>query len=129
MTQNIVYVVYSGSAQVHFNARLAKTTIQNNVYIVYPRTAQAHFNTRTPTWLNQKGYTTFFTSMTLNIVYVVYPRSTQAHFNARTATWLKKKGYTTLFTCDSKYCLCCISQEHSGTIQFQDSYLPERKGI
>ena len=28
------------------------------IFVVYPRTTQALFNARTPTWLNQKEYTT-----------------------------------------------------------------------
>ena len=34
------------------------------VFVVYPRSTQAHFNARTPTWLNQKGYTTMVKSIT-----------------------------------------------------------------
>ena len=91
---------------------LLKSATQNIGCVVYPRSMQAHFNPRTSTWLNHKGYTSLSTSMTQNIVYVVYPRSAQEHFNARTPTWLNEKGYTTLFSSDSKYSLCCISQEH-----------------
>ena len=133
----IAYVVYPMSTQAYFNARtttwlnhkgytrLLKCTTKNIVYDVYPRSTQAHFNSRTPTWLNQNGYIT----LAEKHAYVVYPMSTQAYFNARTTTWLNHKGYTTLFTCDLKYCLRCISQEHSGTFQCQDSYLAEPERI
>ena len=139
-------------------------------FVVNPRSTQAHFNARTPTWLNQKGYTTMVKSITkdndcfccishsgtfqcldshlaeperiynklcLNlsvkmiIVFVVNPRSTQAHFNAGTPTWLNQKGYTTMVKSITKDndCFCCISQEHSGTFQCQDSYLVEPERI
>ena len=33
-------------------------------FVVYPRSTQVHFNARTPTWLNQRGYTTLLKSTT-----------------------------------------------------------------
>ena len=65
------------------------------------------------------------------IIFVAYPRSTQAHFSARTPTWLNQKGYTTMLKSMTKhdYYLFCISQEHSGTFQCQDSYLAEPERI
>ena len=102
------------------------------IFVVYPRSTQAHFNTSTPTWLNQKGYTTMLKSITKDDCYLCcIPRSTQAHLNARTPTWLNQKGYITMLkslTKDDWY-LCCASQEHSGTFHCEDSYLTEPERI
>ena len=66
------------------------------------------------------------------ILHVAYPRSTQAQINARTPTWVNQKGYTTLskltYATGNDFA-CCISQEHSGTDQYQDSYLGEPERI
>ena len=69
------------------------------IFVVYTRRTQAHFSARTPTWLNQKGYSIqqcINLQLNMIIIFVVYPRSTQAHFSARTPTWLNQKGYTTM---------------------------------
>ena len=66
------------------------------------------------------------------ILHVAYPRSTQAQINARTPTWVNQKGYTTLpklnYAAGNDFA-CCISQEHSGTDQCQDSYMGEPERI
>ena len=66
------------------------------------------------------------------ILHVAYPRSTQAQINARTPTWVNQKGYTTLhkltYAAQNNFA-CCISQEHSGTNQCQDSNLGEPERI
>ena len=82
------------------------------------------------------------------ILHVAYPRSTQAQINARTPTWVNQKGYTTLhkltYAAQNNFAYttlhkltyaaqnnfaCCISQEHSGTNQCQDSNLGEPERI
>ena len=66
------------------------------------------------------------------ILHVAYPRSTQAQINARTPTWVNQKGYTTLHKLThaaQNNFACCISQEHSGTNQCQDSNLGEPERI
>ena len=92
----------------------------NIVFAGYPWSAHVQFNARTPTWLNQKRYTTLLKSMTnIIIIFVVHPRIGSRVHILKAASTLQivewhalfftlifiKKVYTTVFL---QFCFCWI---------------------
>ena len=58
------------------------------VFVVYPRSTQAHLNARTPTWLNQKRYTTMLKSIAKDDYLCCISQEHSGTFE-----WLNQKGY------------------------------------